>query len=134
VGGAGEGEKNALARCEAEEETGGEEKGKTKLASTTAMAFRSLLSPPVLPLPSPAVAYSCLVSVHHGRRVRRPLEHGCRCDRPPERAPSSTSSSVGAGSYDREDAVRPVGLENGASHSDCQTGEPLELNWLTFNF
>jgi hypothetical protein len=111
-----------------------ERRSKTKLASTTAMAFRSLLSPPILPLPSLAAASSYLVSVHHGRRVRRPLEHGCRCGRPPERAPSSTSSSVGAGSYDKEDAVRPVGLENGASHSDRQTGEPLVLNWPAFNF
>ncbi|GJN23040.1 hypothetical protein PR202_gb10656 [Eleusine coracana subsp. coracana] len=86
------------------------------------MAFRFLLSPPPLPLPSSAAASSYLVSVHHGRRGRRPLEHGCRCGRPPETAPSNTSSSGGVGSYDREASCRPVGLEGGASSSGYQSG------------
>ncbi|TVU44611.1 hypothetical protein EJB05_04056, partial [Eragrostis curvula] len=86
------------------------------------MAFGFLLSPPPLPLPLPGATSTYLTSARHGRRALRPLEHGCRCGRPPETAPSSTSSSGGVGSYDRESSFSSVGLEGGASSSHRQTG------------
>ncbi|RCV40479.1 hypothetical protein SETIT_9G057300v2 [Setaria italica] len=89
------------------------------------MAFSFLLSPPTLPLPSPtatatATASSYLISAVHGRR-RRPLEHGCRCGRPPETAFSD--SSGGRDSYDDEEAApRTLGLDgSSASSSGRQT-------------
>ena len=100
------------------------------------MAFRFLLSPPTLPLGSPtatatatatATVASYLISAGHGRRPRRPLEHGCRCGRPPETA--LRGSSGGRDSYDDEEAApRPLVIDGSReSSSDRQTGETPKL-------
>ncbi|PUZ36612.1 hypothetical protein GQ55_9G051900 [Panicum hallii var. hallii] len=90
------------------------------------MAFRFLLSPPILPLRSPtatatATVASYLISAVHGRRRRRPLEHGCRCGRPPETA--LRGSSGARDSYDDEEAApRPLVIDGSReSSSDRQT-------------
>lgn len=109
------------------EEEGGEKQQKrsSQVATTPEMTFSLLLSPPPLPLPSPTVtAASYLISAVHGLRRRRPLEHGCRCGRPPETAFSGSSGR--RDSYGDEDtAPRPLGLDgSSASSSGRQTGEP----------
>ncbi|XP_039825973.1 folate-biopterin transporter 1, chloroplastic-like isoform X2 [Panicum virgatum] len=88
------------------------------------MTFRFLLSPPTLPLRSPtatatATVASYLISAGHGRR--RPLEHGCRCGRPPETA--LRGSSGGRDSYDDEENVpRSLVIEGSReSSSDRRT-------------
>ncbi|CAL4936436.1 unnamed protein product [Urochloa decumbens] len=92
------------------------------------MAFSFLLSPPTLPLPSPtatatatATSTSYLIFAGHGHRRRRPLEHGCRCGRPPETA--LRGSSGGRDSYDENEATsRSLGVDgSSASSSDRQT-------------
>lgn len=100
-------------------------KRSSQVATTPEMTFSLLLSPPPLPLPSPTVtAASYLISAVHGLRRRRPLEHGCRCGRPPETAFSGSSGR--RDSYGDEDtAPRPLGLDgSSASSSGRQTGEP----------
>ncbi|OEL36321.1 Folate-biopterin transporter 1, chloroplastic [Dichanthelium oligosanthes] len=97
------------------------------------MAFSFLLSPPApaLPLPSPtATDASYLISAVYGRR-RRPLEHGCRCGRPPETALSG--SSGGRGSYDgEEDSPRPLCLDgSSACPSGHQTGSAAPRHQTT---
>ncbi|CAL4927798.1 unnamed protein product [Urochloa decumbens] len=97
------------------------------------MAFSFLLSPPTLPLPCPtatATATSYLISADHGRR-RRPLEHGCRCGRPPETA--LRGSSGGRDSYDDEEAApRNLGFDgSGKSSSDRQTGSAVPRHQAT---
>ncbi|CAN6297471.1 unnamed protein product, partial [Urochloa humidicola] len=97
------------------------------------MAFSFLLSPPTLPLPSPtatATVTSYLISAGHGRR-RRPLEHGCRCGRPPETALRGRSG--GRDSYDDEEAAsRLIGVEgSSASSSERQTGSALPRHQAT---
>ncbi|XP_066333260.1 folate-biopterin transporter 1, chloroplastic-like [Miscanthus floridulus] len=90
------------------------------------MAFSVLSpSPPPLPLPSAtatATAASYLSFSGHDRRRRRPLEHGCRCDRPPETALGGSSDR--RGSYDDEEAAPgPLGLDGSStSFSDRRTG------------
>ena len=118
------------------EETGGEERSNTKLATMAEMTFRFLLSPPTLPLRSPtatatATVASYLISAGHGRRPRRPLEHGCRCGRPPETA--LRGSSGGRDSYDDEEAApRPLVIDGSReSSSDRRTGETRKLNYAS---
>ncbi|RLN16985.1 folate-biopterin transporter 1, chloroplastic-like [Panicum miliaceum] len=98
------------------------------------MAFRFLLSPPTLPLRSPtatATVASYLISAGHGRRRRRPLEHGCRCGRPPETA--LRGSSGGRDSYDDEEAApRPLVIDGSReSSSDRQTGSAAPRDHVT---
>lgn len=117
------------------EEEGGEKQQKrsSQVATTPEMTFSLLLSPPPLPLPSPTVtAASYLISAVHGLRRRRPLEHGCRCGRPPETAFSGSSGR--RDSYGDEETVpRTLGLDgSSASSSGRQTGEPRELTVIVF--
>ncbi|RLN39963.1 folate-biopterin transporter 1, chloroplastic-like [Panicum miliaceum] len=100
------------------------------------MAFRFLLSPPTLPLRSPtatatATVASYLTSAVHGRRRRRPLEHGCRCGRPPETA--FRGSSGGRDSYDNDEAAsRPLGIESSREPSSGrQTGSAAPSHQVT---
>ncbi|KAG2545268.1 hypothetical protein PVAP13_9KG421249 [Panicum virgatum] len=100
------------------------------------MAFRFLLSPPTLPLGSPtatatATVASYLIPAGHGRRPRRPLEHGCRCGRPPETA--LRGSSRGRDSYDDEEAApRPLVIDGSReSSSDRQTGSAATRHQVT---
>ncbi|KAL6636768.1 hypothetical protein ACP70R_024340 [Stipagrostis hirtigluma subsp. patula] len=92
------------------------------------MALSFLLSPPPRPLPSLISAHSSssscsyLISGHRGGG-HRPLEHGCRCGRPPEAAPSTSS-----GLYDEEDACRPLGVDADASSSDRRTESAAPRN------
>jgi hypothetical protein len=99
------------------------------------MAFSVLLSPspPPLPLPSAtatATAASYLIFSGHDRRRRRPLEHGCRCGRPPETPLGSSSGR--RGSYgDEKAAPGPLGLDGSStSSSDRRTGEARKLSYI----
>lgn len=84
------------------------------------MGFSVLLSPPPLPLPSAtAAADSYLIFGGHDRRRRRPLEHGCRCGRPPETALGGSSGR--RGSYD-DDGTAPgsLGLDGSSTSSSVR--------------
>ncbi|KAL6893908.1 hypothetical protein ACP4OV_008006 [Aristida adscensionis] len=88
------------------------------------LAFSLLLSPPP-PAAAAAAAYASsssssayLILAHRGGR--RPLEHGCRCGRPP--APGTAPGT--GGSHDEDDTYRPrpLGIDGGASSSGRPTG------------